>query len=85
MRIAVMGSGSIGGLVGGRLAVSGADVLFIARGAHLRSMQTTGLKIISSLGDSTLPRVQATDNPRGQAPVDFVIFTVKGPDAKVAA
>ena len=80
MRVAVMGSGGIGGIVGGRLASSGADVIFIARGAHLRAMQSSGLKVLSQLGDVTLPRVQAMDNPSGQAPVDFVIFAVKGPD-----
>ena len=36
MRIAMMGAGGIGGLVGARLAEAGEDVAFIARGAHLR-------------------------------------------------
>ena len=35
MRIAMMGSGGIGGYFGGRMAVAGADVTFIARGRHL--------------------------------------------------
>jgi 2-dehydropantoate 2-reductase len=85
MRVAVMGSGGIGGIVGGRLASSGADVVFIARGAHLRALRSSGLKVLSQLGDVTLPRVQATDNPSGQAPADFVIFAVKGPDTIAAA
>ena len=37
MRIAVFGSGGIGGYVGGRLAAVGEDVVFIARGDHLRT------------------------------------------------
>jgi 2-dehydropantoate 2-reductase len=85
MRVAIMGSGSIGGFVGGRLASSGAEVLFIARGAHLRAMQSSGLRILSQTGDVILPRVHATDDPSGQAPADFVIFTVKGPDTRGAA
>src|SRR5262245_3884021 len=45
MRIAIMGSGGIGGVVGGKLASSGTDVVFIARGVHLRAMQSSGLKV----------------------------------------
>lgn len=85
MRVAVMGSGSIGGTIGARLASSGVDVIFITRGAHLRAMQSSGLKVLSQLGDVILPRVRATDNPSGQAPADFVIFSVKGPDTRGAA
>ena len=44
MRIAIMGSGGIGGLVGGRLGLAGNDVLFIARGAHLRAMRLPDLR-----------------------------------------
>jgi 2-dehydropantoate 2-reductase len=80
-----MGSGSIGGLVGGRLASAGADVLFLARGAHLRALKDSGLRILSEAGDVHLPLVDATDDPRGREPVDFVIFTVKGPDTDAAA
>lgn len=85
MRIAIMGSGSIGGLVGGRLASCGADVLFVARGAHLQALQASGLRILSEAGDVGLSRVDATDDPRGRQPVDFVIFAVKGPDTEAAA
>jgi 2-dehydropantoate 2-reductase len=85
MRIAVKGSGGIGGLIGGRLAAAGIEVLFIARGAHLQAMQTSGLRVSSALGDVSLPHVDATDDPKGRQPVDFVIFTVKGPDTDAAA
>ncbi len=85
MRVAVMGSGGIGGLVGGRLASVGTDVLFIARGKHLQAMRASGLRISSELGDVTLPRVEATENPKCGQPVDFVIFTVKGQDTMAAA
>src|SRR5262245_57927186 len=63
MRIAIMGSGGIGGIVGGKLALSGTDVVFIARGAHLRAMQSSGLQILSDLGNVAVPRVHATDDP----------------------
>ena len=45
MRIAVMGSGGLGGYFGARLARGGADVHFVARGSHLRAMREHGLRI----------------------------------------
>ena len=45
MRIAVMGSGGLGGYFGARLAAGGADVRFIARGKHLEAMRSEGLRI----------------------------------------
>jgi 2-dehydropantoate 2-reductase len=80
MRIVIMGSGGIGGMCGARLAAGGADVLFIARGAHLKAMQASGLRLTSAVGDVTLDKVAATDDVTGQAPADIILFTVKGPD-----
>ena len=79
------GSGGLGGLFGGLLASTGTDVLFIARGAHLDEMQTSGLRILSELGDVILDEVDATDDPSGQQPVDYIIFTVKGQDTGAAS
>lgn len=77
MKIAVFGSGGVGGYFGGKLAAAGEDVTFLARGAHLAAMQTEGLHIASPLGDVHLPKVQATDRPQAIGPVDVVLFTVK--------
>jgi 2-dehydropantoate 2-reductase len=63
MRIAMMGSGGIGGYLGARLAVAGEDVVFIARGAHLDELRRNGLRLRSPLGDVPLPRVRATERP----------------------
>ncbi len=77
MRIAVLGSGGVGGYFGGRLAAAGVDVTFIARGAHLAALGERGLRIESPLGNLQLARVSATDNPSSVGPVDIVFFTVK--------
>ena len=45
MRIAVVGAGGVGGGFGAALAKAGAEVIFIARGAHLKAMKETGLKV----------------------------------------
>ncbi len=84
MRIAIMGSGGIGGLCGARLVKAGADVIFIARGAHLEAMRQDGLRLESALGDVTLEEVQVTDRVSASAPADIILFTVKGPDTDAA-
>jgi len=85
MRIAIMGAGALGGYFGGRLAAAGTDVTFIARGAHLEALRSTGLKIESPLGDLHLPNVNATSEPADVGPVDTVLFLVKLYDTEEAA
>jgi len=80
-----MGSGGVGGYVGGRLAAAGADVTFIARGAHLAAIRERGLRITSALGDASLPPAPASDDPAAVGPVDLVIFAVKLYDNEAAA
>jgi 2-dehydropantoate 2-reductase len=77
MRIAVVGAGGVGGGFGAALAKAGADVTFIARGAHLAAMKSTGLKVESPRGDTHLVPTQATDDPKSVGPVDVVLFCVK--------
>ncbi|HSN39949.1 MAG TPA: 2-dehydropantoate 2-reductase [Burkholderiales bacterium] len=86
MKIAVMGSGGVGGFYGGRLAQIGCDVSFIARGAHLAAMRERGLTIENEpQGNIHLPRVSATDDPSAIGPVDLVIIAVKLWDTEAAA
>jgi 2-dehydropantoate 2-reductase len=85
LRIAIAGSGGVGGYFGGRLAAGGADVTFIARGAHLRALRANGLRIESPKGDLHLASVTATDDPSTIGPVDAVLFAVKLYDAESAA
>jgi len=77
MRIAVVGAGGVGGGFGVALAKAGADVTFIARGAHLAAMKRAGLKVTGARGDSHLVPTQATENPAEIGPVDIVLFCVK--------
>jgi 2-dehydropantoate 2-reductase len=86
MKIAMMGSGGVGGFFGGRLAHAGYDVSFIARGAHLAAMRERGLIIENELqGDIRVPKVQATDDPAQIGRVDLVIVSVKLWDTESAA
>jgi 2-dehydropantoate 2-reductase len=77
MRIAIVGSGGVGGYFGARLAAAGADVVFFARGRHLQALRTSGLRLESLKGNLHLPNVNATDDPAAIGPVDVVFFTVK--------
>ena len=86
MRIAMMGSGGVGGFFGGRLAHAGCDVRFVARGAHLEAMRREGLAIESEAhGDIRIPKVVASSDPADIGPVDLVILSVKLWDTEDAA
>ncbi|HWF83860.1 MAG TPA: 2-dehydropantoate 2-reductase [Vicinamibacterales bacterium] len=76
MRFAIIGSGAVGGYYGAKLAQTGHDVTFIARGAHLAAMRERGLAIRSPLGDFVV-RPRAEDDPARVPPVDVAIFAVK--------
>src|SRR3954447_13607010 len=77
MRIAILGSGGVGGYFGGRLAAAGADVSFIARGEHLAALRERGLRIESPDGNLHVPKVNVTDDPAAIGVVDVVLFAVK--------
>ena len=72
MRIAVVGAGGVGGAYGAALAKAGADVTFIARGAHLAAMKSKGLKLESPRGDIHLVPTRATDDPKAVGPVEVI-------------
>ncbi len=84
MRIAVLGSGGIGGYYGVLLAKAGLDVTFIARGAHLEAMQQRGLTVRTPEGESTIP-VTAVADTKSAGPADLVLFCVKSYDTEPAA
>src|SRR5688572_16828105 len=85
MRVAVIGSGGVGGFVGGRLAKAGLDVAFLARGEHLRALRERGLRVKSTDGDFDIPSVTATDQPGELGLADLFLFTVKTYDTENAA
>jgi 2-dehydropantoate 2-reductase len=84
MNIAILGSGAVGGYYGARLARSGHDVTFIARGAHLAAIRERGLEIRSpALGDFIV-RGRAEDDTAKVGPVDLVLVAVKTYDNPTA-
>jgi 2-dehydropantoate 2-reductase len=77
VRIAVFGSGAVGGYFGGRLAQAGADVRFIARGSQLTAIREHGLRVGSVEGDFLIRPARVTDDPSAVGPVDVVLLGVK--------
>ena len=84
MKIAIIGAGGVGGFFGARLQQAGADVGFVARGAHLEALRRDGLKVESPLGDIHLPRVNVTDNAADLGRADIVWLAVKLWDTEAA-
>jgi 2-dehydropantoate 2-reductase len=77
MRIAIYGSGGVGGYFGGRLAEAGHSVAFVARGAHLDAIRRDGLQVESIAGDFTIAPAEASDSPTEIGPVEAVLICVK--------
>jgi 2-dehydropantoate 2-reductase len=85
MRIAVFGTGAVGGYFGGRLAQAGEEVIFIARGEHLQALRSHGLQVDSVKGDFMVQPVQATHDPAQVGVVDVVLVGVKAWQVPAAA
>ena len=85
MKLAVMGSGGVGGYFGARLAAAGDDVTFVARGAHLEVMRRSGLHLDSELGALHLDPVKVVADAREIEAADAILFAVKMRDTEGAA
>ncbi|QBE67204.1 2-dehydropantoate 2-reductase [Pseudoduganella lutea] len=78
MKIAVIGAGAIGGLVGARLALAGEDVTFLVRGANLEAIRNRGIRLIEACGQvQVAARVRATNDYAAAGPQDIVIVALK--------
>lgn len=84
MKIGIMGSGGVGGYYGARLASGGADVTFVARGAHLGAMRDRGITIEGGPDPIHVPVVNATDDTSTIGTCDFVLLAVKLWDTEAA-
>jgi 2-dehydropantoate 2-reductase len=85
MRVAVIGTGGLGGLYGGLLARAGLDVTFIARSRSVQVLREHGFQVKLTTGEEFQVPVQVTDDPREVGPVDLIWFCVKTYDLDDAA
>jgi 2-dehydropantoate 2-reductase len=77
VRIAIVGAGGVGGLLGALLARAGEQVSVVARGEALAAIRARGLAVDSPLGVFTQGVAAASDDPAALGPVDAVLLTVK--------
>jgi len=77
MRIAIFGTGGAGGYFGARLARAGEEVIFIARGDHLRAIRQDGLRVDTPGGEIRIHPARADDDPAQVGMVDAVLLGVK--------
>ena len=82
MRIGIIGIGGVGGYFGGKLAIEYEssdqhEIIFIARGEHLKTIQEKGLQLLTQEGDYVARPELATDNPAEAGIFDLVFFCTK--------
>src|SRR5262249_22073497 len=86
MKIAIVGAGAIGGLVGARLARAGYPVTFFVRGANLQAIARDGIKLIEANGEEHVARnVVATDRYAQAGAHDVVILALKAHQVEAVA
>ena len=85
MKIAIIGTGGVGGYFGGKLANAGYDVTFLARGEHLQAMKENGLVVNSISGDFAVQPVKAVDKINEIGISDLIILGLKAWQLKEVA
>ena len=73
MRIVIVGSGGVGGLLGALLARAGAQVAFVARGQNLAALRSEGLRVEGTIGSFSVPAFEASDDPARLGPAGAVL------------
>ena len=82
--VLVMGAGAVGGYYGACLVRAGHDVTFVARGANLDALRSSGLRVTGAMGELSAPEAHATDDP-SSVRADLVLMCVKAYDLPDAA
>jgi 2-dehydropantoate 2-reductase len=77
MKIAIYGTGGVGGRFGAFLARAGEETVFLARGEHLRAIRENGLILETPEEEILVRPALATDDPAAAGPVDVVLLGVK--------
>lgn len=88
-RIAVVGTGGVGGFLGGLLArfyehSDEAEIYFVSRGQALRNIRERGLLVDAQEGRFTARPKAATDSPAEIGEMDYVLYCTKSYDVEGA-
>jgi len=86
MKIAIIGAGAIGGLVGAKLALAGEEVTFLVRGANLEAIRRQGITLIAADGTRQVAtNVRATNDYAEAGPQDIVVLAMKAHQVEAVA
>lgn len=85
MKIGIIGTGGVGGYFGGRLALAGFDVTFVARGINYETLRDKGLTVKSILGDFKIDLVNVTKKIEDLKHADLILICVKAWQVKEIA
>lgn len=78
MKVAIVGAGAIGGVLGTKLASRGHQVALVARGEHLAAIRSDGLTLVDHVGGASgCYRLAASDDPAPFGEQDLVIVALK--------
>jgi 2-dehydropantoate 2-reductase len=80
MHAVIYGSGAVGAVIGAKLALSGVDVTFIARGAHLKALQENGLTYITQKGEQQITNARFISEADDCPKADYLFLCVKAYD-----
>lgn len=83
-KIAIMGAGAIGSVIGGMLAKKGHKVTLVGRRPHIEEIRKNGLHIQGIWGEHTIRHLNAVTKPPHECQ-DIIILTVKSFDTEDAA
>jgi 2-dehydropantoate 2-reductase len=78
-RICIYGAGAVGGWIGTRLALGGADISVVARGKTLDAITRHGLRLITIEGKILQVPVKVSADPADLGPQDYIVVAVKAP------
>ena len=86
MKIAIIGAGAIGGMVGAKLALAGEDVTFLVRGANLQAIRSQGMTLVMHDGERLVARnVKATNDYAEAGVQDMVVLAMKAHQVEAVA
>lgn len=77
MKVCVVGAGAIGGYVAAKLALAGADVTIIIRGANLAAVKANGLKLREGGQEQVIREIAATDKLLDVGQQNIVVLAMK--------
>jgi 2-dehydropantoate 2-reductase len=87
VRYLIYGTGAVGGLLGGSLALTGREVVFLARPDRAKALLSQGLHLTGDVPDRTLPHpIMATtlNEALRHGRPDLILLTVKAYDVEQA-